>query len=210
MNKASPYILTISRQIGSGGAYLGQRLAIRLNASYLDHDIVRQAAQELKIRKNICTAAMRKSLPAGTRCCNQLLIQIPGRMRRPRWISSMTRISINAKSDIINRVASQRAAIIVGRGGYWVLRHHHRVLSVFLHAPISFRQKRVEELYHVTQSQALKLINSIDQERARYLKALTGADGSDASLYHLCLDTSAIGLEKCEAIILEALQARFW
>jgi len=50
------------------------------------------------------------------------------------------------ESDIINRVASQRAAIIVGRGGYWVLRHHHRVLSVFLHAPISFRQKRVEEL----------------------------------------------------------------
>jgi cytidylate kinase len=78
-----------------------------------------------------------------------------------------------------------------------------------LHAPIAFRQKRVEELYHVTQQQALKLINSIDQERARYLRALTGADGSDASLYHLCLDTSAIGLDKCELIILEALQARF-
>jgi len=45
MTKISPYVITISRQLGSGGAYLGQRLAIRLNALYLDHEIVREAAQ---------------------------------------------------------------------------------------------------------------------------------------------------------------------
>jgi len=49
MTEVLPYVITISRQLGSGGAYLGQRLAFRLNALYLDHEIVRQAAQELKI-----------------------------------------------------------------------------------------------------------------------------------------------------------------
>jgi cytidylate kinase len=49
MTEAVPYVITISRQLGSGGAFLGQRLAFRLNALYLDHEIVRQAAQELKI-----------------------------------------------------------------------------------------------------------------------------------------------------------------
>ena len=65
------------------------------------------------------------------------------------------------------------------------------------------------ELYHVSAEQALKLISSVDQERARYLRALTGQDGLDARQYHLCLDTSALGLEKSEVIILEALHARF-
>jgi len=44
MDKASPFVITISRQLGSGGAYLGQRLAFRLNALYLDHQIVFEAA----------------------------------------------------------------------------------------------------------------------------------------------------------------------
>ena len=56
MTKIAPYVITISRQLGSGGAYLGQRLALRLNALYLDHEIVRQAAQELRISEEYLKA----------------------------------------------------------------------------------------------------------------------------------------------------------
>ena len=49
MTKTSPCVITISRQLGSGGAYLGQRLAQSLKFLYLDHEIVHQAAEELKI-----------------------------------------------------------------------------------------------------------------------------------------------------------------
>ena len=56
MTKALPYVIAISRQLGSGGAYLGQRLAQRLNALYLDHELVRQAAQELKISEEYLKA----------------------------------------------------------------------------------------------------------------------------------------------------------
>ena len=49
MTKSSTFVITISRQLGSGGAYLGQRLSHRLNALYVDHEIVRQAAEELRL-----------------------------------------------------------------------------------------------------------------------------------------------------------------
>jgi cytidylate kinase len=52
-------------------------------------------------------------------------------------------------------------------------------------------------------------MNSVDQERARYLKALTGLDWLDARQYHLSLDTGVLGLEKSEAIILETFHIRF-
>lgn len=115
----------------------------------------------------------------------------------------------SVESDIITRISNQRTAVIVGRGGHYVLRQHPRCLSIFLHADIAFRQKRVQEIYHVSAEQALKLIHSVDHERARYLRALTGRDGLDARQYHLSLDTGAVGLDKAEAIILETLRARF-
>ena len=113
------------------------------------------------------------------------------------------------ESDIITRIANERTAVIVGRGGYYVLRQHPRCLSVFLHADVNFRQKRVEEIYHVSAHEALELINSIDRQRADYLKTLTGQNWLDARQYHLCLDASAVGLDKAETIILETLQAQF-
>ena len=115
----------------------------------------------------------------------------------------------STESNIITRIAQQRSAVIVGRGGYYVLRQHPRHLSILLHADITFRQKRVQELYHVSAEEALKLIKSIDKEREHYLRALTGQNCMDARHYHLSIDTSVVGLEAAEEIILATLRAKF-
>jgi cytidylate kinase len=115
----------------------------------------------------------------------------------------------STESNIITRIAQQRSVIIVGRGGYYVLRQHPRCLSILLHADITFRQRRVQELYNVSAKKALKLIESIDKEREHYLRALTGQNCMDARHYHLSIDTSVVGLEEAEEIILAAFRARF-
>jgi CMP/dCMP kinase len=208
MTKTSPFVITISRQLGSGGAYIGQRLALRLNALYLDHEIVHHAAQELKIPEEHVAVRDEKV----TSNWQSLLQSIA---YSNTWTYSPPALDIlndndlyHVESEFIARIASERNAVIVGRGGHYVLRQHPRCLNVFLHADINFRQKRVEEVYHVSPQKALRLMCSVDQERARYLKALTGQDWLDARQYHLALDTSYFGLEKAENIILEALQAR--
>ena len=66
----------------------------------------------------------------------------------------------------------------------------------------------MQELNHVSAPEALKLINSIDRARTRYLQTFTGRELLNASNYHICLDTSAIGLDRAEDIILAALKAR--
>ena len=209
MAKALPYVITISRQLGCGGAYLGQRLAIRLNALYLDHEIVRQAAQELKMPEEYLVSRDEKVTSRWQSVLQSIAYSNSWSYAPPPLDIINDDKLYNVESDIITRIANQRTAVIVGRGGYYILRQHPRCLSVFLHASLEFRKKRVEELYHVSAQQALKLISSVDLERARYLRALTGQDGLDARQYHLCLDTSALGLEKAEVIILEALHARF-
>jgi cytidylate kinase len=208
MTKALPYVIAISRQLGSGGAYLGQRLAQRLNALYLDHELVRQAAQELKISEEYLKARDEKVTSNWQSVLRSLAYSNSWSYAPPPLDILNDEDLYTVETDIIKRVAGQRNAIIVGRGAFYVLREHHRCLSVFLHADISFRQKRVEEIYHVTPQKALKLISSVDQDRAQYLRALTGRDWQDATQYHLSLDTSIFGMEKSEDLIVDALRER--
>jgi cytidylate kinase len=203
-----PYVIAISRQLGSGGAYLGQRLALRLNALYLDHEIVRQAAQELKISEEYLKARDEKVTSNWQSVLRSLAYSNSWSYAPPPLDILNDEDLYSVESDIIKRIANQRTAIIVGRGACYVLRDHPRCLSVFLHGDLKFRQQRVEEIYHVNGPKALKLIASVDQERAHYLRALTGRDWLDASQYHISLDTSVLGMEKAEHIIVETLQAR--
>ena len=209
MTEAVPYVITISRQLGSGGAYLGQRIAYRVNALYLDHEIVRQAAQELKIPEEHVVLRDEKVTSRWQSILRSFVDSTSWSYAPPPLDTLNDKDLYKVESDIITRIANQSSAVIVGRGGYYVLRNHPRLLSIFLQADTGFRQQRVQELYHVSAPEALKLISSIDKDRASYLRAFTGQDWQDARQYHLSLDTGVLGLDKAEEIILKTLQVRF-
>jgi len=184
-------------------------LAFRLNALYLDHEIVRQAAQELKIPEENLVVRDEKVTSRWQSVLQSFVDSTSWAYDPPPLDTLNDKNLYKVESDIITRIANQRNAIIVGRGGYYVLRQHPRCLSIFLHADIDFRQRRVQELYHVSPQEALKLISSIDHDRGSYLRALTGQDWLDARQYHLSLDTGVLGLDKAEDIILDTFRARF-
>jgi cytidylate kinase len=209
MKETSPFVITISRQKGSGGAYLGQRLASRLSVLYLDREIVSQAARELKMSVESLEARDEKVTPfwqslLGSYAHITPVLYVPPPLNMPT-----DRDLYRTESNIITRITQQRSAIIVGRGGYYLLRQHPRCLSILLHADIDFRQSRVQELYNLSAEEALRLIKSIDKEREQYLRALTGQNCMDARHYHLSIDTSVVGLEQAEEIIVAAFRARF-
>ena len=209
MKEPSPFVITISRQMGSGGAYLGKRLASRLNVLYLDREIVSQAAKELKMPIESVEARDEKLTPFWKSLLESYVYATPASYVPPPLHMPTDRDLYSTESSIITRIAQQHSAVIVGRGGYYVLRQHPRHLSILLHADIVFRQKRVQELYHVSAKEALKLIESIDKKRENYLRALTGQNCMDARQYQLSLNTSMVGLEAAEEIILAAFRARF-
>jgi len=209
MKEPLPFVITISRQMGSGGAYLGKRLASRLNVLYLDREIVSQAAKELKTPVESLEARDEKLTPFWRSLLESYAYITPTTYVPPPLHMPTDQELYRTESNIITRIAQQHSAVIVGRGGYYVLRQHPRHLSILLHADITFRQRRVQELYHVSTEEALKLIASIDKERDHYLRALTGQNCMDARHYHLSLDTSVVGLEAAEEIILATLRTRF-
>jgi CMP/dCMP kinase len=210
MSQDAAFAITISRQLGSGGSYLGQRLAKRLGALYLDREILRKAAEQLDLplehlesRDETVTPLWKSALQSFACEVGRIGYVIP-----PVRTPTDTEL-YQAEAEIISQAACECPAVIVGHGGCHALREHPRHLSVFLHASVSFRRQRIQDRYERTAQESQKLIEESDRERARFRLALSGENWMDTRLYHLCIDTGVFGLEAAEEMICAALRARF-
>jgi cytidylate kinase len=205
MNKNSLFVITISRQLGSGGSYLGQKLAKNLNVFYADREIINQAAkqfsileEELESREERKNSFLESFFQSFTYTSEVYLL--------PQIIGPTDRELFNAETEIIKRIVKDRSAVIIGRCSTHIFCGHPNHVSIFLHGNIKFRNGRVQELYHVSKETAGKMIAQSDKERAIYYQTFTGKEWTDLRQYDLCIDTSKIGFEKSEALIMNYLE----
>lgn len=211
-------IVTISRTLGAGGSPIGQILARRMGAEFLDRTIVAQVAQ----RSGISEAEARgydeqlrsvwqrvaAALTAGrTESANPMppTDELDPGMGVEERLARLTRA-------VIEEEASRGNAVIVGRGGAFILRDHPGVLHVQVHAPIETRirylQSQAEELPDGTRPDAAslrQLCASIDAQRADYLKRLFGVNWLDPTHYDLAIDTGTFSFESAADLIELAL-----
>jgi len=206
MIKTTPLVITINHEFGSGGAYLGQKIATKLNILYVDRQIVDLAAKKL----NILSEEVEYGDERPTSFWQSL-------SRYSAFISTYgsqpipvtNRQIYNAQTEIILEIYKEESVVIMGRCSSHIFGNHPRHASILLHADISFRQKRVQQIKNITEQEAFKLVKSTDKARALYIREITGHNLEDACQYHLSLDTSILGLDETEKVILTYLHSRF-
>jgi cytidylate kinase len=202
----SQIVITISRQLGSGGAYIGQQLAKKMNVSYLDREIIKMAAKELSMIEEELEPRDERILSFW-----QSVFQLSGYSGTdvyipPRFFVPTDRELFNAEAEVIKRIVKDRSAVIIGRCGSHILRTYPNHTSIFLHADIDFRKKRIEKLYNLSQEEASKMITKSDSERSRYHHMLTGKEWTDAKQYDLSIDTSKISVDNSVQLIFQYLE----
>ncbi len=207
MENTSPMIITISRQLGSGGAYVGQELAKKLNISYADREIIDQAARHFSVLGEDLKSRDEKKLSFWQSFMRSLAVA-PDAYVKPQALPPSDRALFETESEIITRIAGERSAVIIGRCGSHILRRHPHHISLFLHADIPYRQNRLQRLYAVSPETALKMITRSDRERALYHRTITGQEWTDASRYDLAVDTGKTGADRCVEFILKYLEIR--
>jgi len=206
--KTSPFAITISRQLGSGGSYLGQRIAKQLGIYYIDREMVSEAAKKLQLLEEDLVNYDEKadsfweSFLTSEYLCTTTYYP-------PQLFINTSSHLFQAQSEIIEKIIKEKSSVIIGRAGFHILRDYPRHLSIFVHASIPFRRKRIEELYQLSEKEAQKKIEKYDSERARYIRAIADLDWKDACNYHMCIDTSIIGLENVEKIVLNYVMDKF-
>ena len=185
-------IITIGRQLGSGGRHIGKQLAEQLSLSFFDKELINIASQESGLSKELFEQAdekkqnnlfgtwfgLRSSLMVGdyqinSSLCNESLFQI--------------------QSDVIRRLAEQQSCVFVGRCADYILRNNPRCLNIFISADMGDRIRRVSAMAQISPEKAQDLIRQTDKKRAEYYNYYTSKEWGAARSYHLCLNSSLLG-----------------
>ena len=108
-----------------------------------------------------------------------------------------------AQRNIILELAEKEPCVIIGRNADYILKDRDDVLNVFIHGDMPEKIQRITRLYNVGEQEAVKMMADTDKRRMANYNFYTEQNWGKASNYTLCLNSSEIGYDKCEAIIIE-------
>lgn len=187
-------LVTVARTMGSGGSFVGQKLAARLGCLYLDREILLQAAQRMHRDPETLEAFDERHLSFWERTGMAYTCGAPDAPYAPPPVTAEDMDLFDAEKAIIREAAVRGPAVIVGRAAFALLAGEPGHLSVFLHAPLEHRVARIQKVYGLaTAEEARELVTRSDKDRAHFVKAAAGVDWLDPRNYHLAVDTGRLG-----------------
>lgn len=197
-------IITIGRQLGSGGLEIGRLLAERLNLAFYDKELLTEAARH----SGICPECFQQVDEQAKRTFGGVGIfgmRFPfvgdGNTSYNSMISGDNLFLI--QSETIAKLAeNEQGAVFVGRCADYVLRHRDDVVSVFITANEADRVKRLCDRKGCTEVEARDMMKKVDKQRSAYYDYYASREWGVASSYDICLNSSLLGIEgTVEAII---------
>mgnify|MGYP002582845642 CR=1 FL=1 len=196
MSKA---IITISRQYGSGGRLIAQKLSEKLGIPFYDQALIDMAAKESGYE-----AALFEHVDEHTNNWFYNLSMF-GNSTAMQDLPLNDKIFL-AQSNVIRKVADQGPCVIVGRCADYALADFDNCISIFVHADMDKRIKRIASKYALTEAKARDQILKTDKKRASYYNYYTENRWGEAKNYDLCLN-AALGLDTCADLIVDAAKA---
>lgn len=186
-------IIAISRQFGSGGRTIGKLLAEQLNIPLYDRKIISQVAKESGFAESYVEE--KGEYGSSDKAAGMFI-------NRSCYSSASNEDTIwNFQTKFIKEHAEKEPCIIIGRCADYILRNRLDVLRVFIHADMKERIKRISEVYKINDSDPEKLLHQKDKRRAAYYQFYTDIKWGDTKNFHITLDSSAFGIEKCVQIL---------
>ena len=206
MNKEDKFVITVSRQFGTGGHEIGAELARRLGVKLLDKQILNEVAA----RVNAVEEAVEKI-----------------EARNPLWRDDFTNFYrtymanaeyngqeqdqtshalFRAQADAIRRIASEESCVIVGRCGFDIFADHPNALKIFVHSSLDCRKRRIAVKYDISEHDAAAMIVDNDYSRELYTKTFTGRDWTDATNYDISLDVRKFGVNGAVDFLMNCIE----
>ena len=188
-------IITISREFGSGGRFIGEEVAKKLGIAYYDKNIIGQIAEKSGLSPEYIQENAELSPKKGL-----FAYAFSGRDITGKSVEDMV---YEAQRKVILDLAGKEPCVIIGRNADFILKDRDDVLNVFIHGDMPEKIQRITRLYNVGEQEAVKMMADTDKRRMTNYNFYTEQNWGKASNYTLCLNSSEIGYDKCESIIIE-------
>ena len=209
MNKKEPFVITLSREVGSGGHTVGSILARKLNVRYCDKLLLETLQRQFNL-----TASQIEKLKGEKKSWLADFIKtvspIPSakalgleRKYAQEFILDVTTDDIfKAEVEILKGFAEMGSCVIAGRSGFFVFKDHPNTLNVFITASKAHRMERIMRKQGLPEESAEVLIKEIDQERDNYTRRYAGVSRFDARNYDIVLNADGHTEDELADIIL--------
>ena len=194
-------VITIGRQFGSGGRYVGRLLAEKLGVPFYDKELLSEAAKT----SGICEEILEEHDEKPTR--SLLFSLVTGVQQHMGSGSFYMDMPLNhkiflAQFDAIRRIAEEGPCVIVGRCADRILKDRDDVLRVFIHADEEFRAHRIVEVYgELEGADPYDRMLEKDKLREGYYERYTRTQWGDARNFHLTLNSGELGLDFCVKLL---------
>ena len=211
MDKNQKYVITINRELGSGGRTVGRKLAEKLNVPFYDKALI----NELKKKFNLDTEQIEK-LKSGKsdwwrEFINSALYLGQGmnelwyyqRMTGKEGFLVTSSDMFNQDKEILTRVAEEESCVIAGRSGFSVFANHPNHLSILIQAPLEHRIQRIMTKQELTREEAEKIIKKVDEMRENYVKKYSGTSRYDTRNYDLVINMEGKTEDEAVDLILQ-------
>ena len=187
-------IITISREFGSGGRFIGEKVAKKLGITYYDKNIISEIAEKSGLSPEYIQESAELSPKKGL-----FAYAFAGRDITGKSVEDMV---YEAQRKVILELAEKESCVIIGRNADFILRDW----NVFIHGDMPEKIQRIMDLHNVEEKEAVKMMADTDKRRMTNYNFYTDQKWGKASNYTLCLNSSQLGYDRCEAIIMECVK----
>ena len=190
-------IITISREFGSGGRFIGEEVAKKLGIAYYDKNIINEIAEKSGLSPEYIQENAELSPKKGL-----FAYAFAGRDVTGKSVEDLV---YEAQRKVILELAEKEPCVIIGRNADYILKDRDDVLNVFIHGDTPEKIQRITRLYNVEEQKAVKMMVDIDKRRMVNYNFYTNQKWGKADNYTLCLNSSQLGYDRCEKIIMECI-----
>ena len=204
MNPNNKFVITINRELGSGGRTVGRKLAERLGVEYYDKALIKalqerynlsvEQIEKIKGQEQGWWAEFKRKMTFSDEeyTINQMGIESESVFR--------------AEIEFLKSIAKEESCVIAGRSGFYIFRDHPNHLSIFIQASMPCRMARVAREQNVSKEKARMIIEQIDQMRENYIKEQTGLSRYDTRHYQLVLSMDELTEDAAVDVIMEYIR----
>lgn len=210
MKLNDPFVITISREIGSGGRTVGLKLAEKLGAHYSDKRLIEELEKKLDVsaygieqikgqKKGWLADFMQMVAPVPKASA---IVGIDSNYIQEFRPEVSVKEVYEAEKEILNAIADEGSCVIAGRSGFFVLKDRPNKVDVFITASRDNRIKRVMKKQGLPLEQAQALVDQVDKMRENYVQRYTGLSRYDARNYDLVINMDLLSEDEAVELIM--------
>lgn len=210
MNKNDQFVITINREMGSGGRTIGRKLADKLGVEFYYKTVIKGLEKEFNLtaeeiekqkgREQGWWANIKHQLTNSIMSSNPYLPQVAD-------TASLidTDDIFKAETEILRGIADEESCVVAGRCGFYIFRNHPNHFNILIQASMPHRIKRVANKQGISEEEARKAIDMVDQMRENYVNKYTNTSRYDTRNYDLVITMDDLTEDDAVAIILETI-----